>query len=183
MAAGLPPGGGTTACWVALGAAAGFGLVRVGWAAWMAEGAPWEEPLEFLPRPLRCAECRGMGWRLCGGCRGRGKTGCPPLAAALARAAAADGGGGTATWRTDADRPAAGGSAARTVTDERVSKLSYCRACAGRGRCPCAACRGTGIENNWLYGPAENGGWGARGEWPDPENPPPMPPVDGRLPR
>ena len=27
--------------------------------------------------------------------------------------------------------------------------------------------KGTGITNNWLYGPAEGGGWGPRGVWPD----------------
>jgi hypothetical protein len=27
--------------------------------------------------------CRGMGWTVCGKCMGRGKTGCPPLAALL----------------------------------------------------------------------------------------------------
>jgi hypothetical protein len=40
----------------------------------------------------------------------------------------------------------------------------------------CGACTGTGIENNWLYGPADGGGWGPRGEWRDVDKPPPMPP-------
>lgn len=53
------------------------------------------------------------------------------------------------------------------------ARLSYCKTCAGRGRCPCAACSGTGVENNWLYGPTANPGWGPRGQWRDPDRPPP----------
>ena len=55
-------------------------------------------------------------------------------------------------------------------------RLSYCNTCVGRGRVKCTACDGAGIENRWLYGPAKDGGWGARGEWRDPANPPPPPP-------
>ena len=61
----------------------------------------------------------------------------------------------------------------RLPGDPPKSGLSYCKTCAGRGRCPCAACAGTGVENNWLYGPTANPGWGPRGQWRDPDRPPP----------
>lgn len=53
------------------------------------------------------------------------------------------------------------------------ARLSYCKSCFGRGRVACGACEGTGVENNWLYEPARDGGWGPRGEWLDADNPPP----------
>ena len=61
-----------------------------------------------------------------------------------------------------------------SLGDAKNSNLSYCKLCAGRGRTPCVTCDATGIENNWLYGPTENPGWGPRGAWRDPEKPPPM---------
>ena len=61
---------------------------------------------------------------------------------------------------------------AETCAVDDDDRLTYCRACGGRGRIKCEACDGTGVENHWLYGPAENPGWGPRGEWRDPTKPP-----------
>ena len=62
----------------ALGAVAGAGLVALAWPIARRE-----------LRPIRCATCRGMSWTICDRCRGRGKTGCPPLVAAVDEYAAA----------------------------------------------------------------------------------------------
>ena len=39
-----------------------------------------------------------------------------------------------------------------------------CSSCQGEGCIPCRKCEATGISNNWLFQPAENPGWGPRGE-------------------
>ncbi|CAM6094745.1 unnamed protein product [Calypogeia fissa] len=41
--------------------------------------------------------------------------------------------------------------------------LEKCGLCKGRGRQLCKRCQSTGLANNWLYTPLENGGWGPRG--------------------
>lgn len=42
--------------------------------------------------------------------------------------------------------------------------LSPCRGCEGRGKLKCGACSATGLANAWLWSPAKDPGWGARGE-------------------
>lgn len=59
-----------------------------------------------------------------------------------------------------------------SLGDAKNGTLSYCKECAGKGRCPCVACNATGIENNKLYRPTKNPGWGPRGEWRDTAKPP-----------
>ena len=159
----------------ALGAVAGAGLVALAWPIARRE-----------LRPIRCATCRGMSWTICDRCRGRGKTGCPPLVAAVdeyAAAAAAEADdepadAADAATREKPPSPAPAGSnpallpARDPPSPLGREALSYCRRCGGRGRVRCAPCAGTGVENNWLYGPAANPGWGPRGEWRDPAKPP-----------
>lgn len=140
--------------------------------------AAWPKLMRRLLRPIRCASCRGMGYTLCGKCQGRGKTGCPALAAALG---GFDGGGGSGADRggvsgVEAENGVGAGAGDARLGADLDLRLSYCKSCFGRGRNACGGCEGTGIANNWLYGPAQGGGWGPRGEWPDPNNPPPMPP-------
>ena len=157
----------------ALGAVAGAGLVALAWPIARRE-----------LRPIRCATCRGMSWTICDRCRGRGKTGCPPLVAAVDEyaAAAADADEpadpADAATREKTPSPAPAGSNPALLSARDLPSplgreaLSYCRRCGGRGRVRCVPCAGTGVENNWLYGPAANPGWGPRGEWRDPAKPP-----------
>jgi len=42
--------------------------------------------------------------------------------------------------------------------------LQACGTCRSKGRILCMKCKATGIKNNWLFKPIENGGWGPRGE-------------------
>ncbi|KAF5831904.1 hypothetical protein DUNSADRAFT_12391 [Dunaliella salina] len=42
--------------------------------------------------------------------------------------------------------------------------LSACEACQARGRMRCPKCSGKGILNSWLWRPANDPGWGPRGE-------------------
>lgn len=142
---------------LAVGATVGAALVTLAWPSIRAE-----------LKPIRCAACRGMGWVACPECNGRGKTGCPPLAAATMGLRARPG------LECDDTRPGAPDDAnAQTCAVDDDDRLTYCRGCGGRGRIKCVACQGTGVENHWLYGPAENPGWGPRGEWRDPSKPPP----------
>ena len=149
---------------LAVGATVGAALVTLAWPSIRAE-----------LKPIRCAACRGVGWVVCPNCNGRGKTGCPPLAAATMGLRARPG------VECDDTRPRAGkGSApddanAETCAVDDDDRLTYCRACGGRGRIKCVACAGAGVENHWLYGPADNPGWGPRGEGRDPNKPPPPP--------
>ena len=147
---------------LAVGATLGAALFTLAWPSIRAE-----------LKPIRCAACRGMGWVACPDCNGRGKTGCPPLAAATMGLSARPG------VECDDTRPRAASAPddanAETCAVDDDDRLTYCRACGGRGRIKCEACDGTGVENHWLYGPAENPGWGPRGEWRDPTKPPPPP--------
>jgi len=176
----------TDAAQLAAGVAAGAALLSIAWPL-----------LERELRPIRCARCRGMGWTVCANCKGRGKTGCPPLMYATVERRAKMR-RSTASDEADSEVPIDGScdgvmiagpprprEGAPTCDDPETEaayapglaeRLSYCRECGGKGRCGCDACNRTGIENNWLYGPAANGGWGARGQWRDPANPPPPPP-------
>ncbi|GIL43734.1 hypothetical protein Vafri_1375 [Volvox africanus] len=42
-------------------------------------------------------------------------------------------------------------------------QLQRCERCAARGRVRCEPCRHTGLANYWLWSPADDPGWGARG--------------------
>lgn len=42
--------------------------------------------------------------------------------------------------------------------------MTDCDSCGKKGRLRCVACSGTGLANNWLWRPAQDAGWGARGE-------------------
>ncbi|GLC46331.1 hypothetical protein PLESTB_000999800 [Pleodorina starrii] len=42
-------------------------------------------------------------------------------------------------------------------------ELRRCDTCGARGRVRCEPCRHTGLANHWLWSPAEDPGWGARG--------------------
>ena len=42
--------------------------------------------------------------------------------------------------------------------------LRRCGVCTGSGVTRCEGCSATGISNHWLYQPAEDPGWGPRGE-------------------
>ncbi|GIL81808.1 hypothetical protein Vretifemale_10805 [Volvox reticuliferus] len=42
-------------------------------------------------------------------------------------------------------------------------ELRSCEQCAARGRVRCEPCRHTGLANYWLWSPADDPGWGARG--------------------
>ncbi|GLI69884.1 hypothetical protein VaNZ11_014601 [Volvox africanus] len=42
-------------------------------------------------------------------------------------------------------------------------ELQSCELCAARGRVRCEPCRHTGLTNYWLWLPADDPGWGARG--------------------
>ncbi|QDZ25027.1 hypothetical protein HOP50_15g75700 [Chloropicon primus] len=43
-------------------------------------------------------------------------------------------------------------------------KGTRCPRCEGDGCVDCGECKATGIRNNWLFQPAEDPGWGPRGE-------------------
>jgi len=47
---------------------------------------------------------------------------------------------------------------------EEAPPLSACEACEARGRMRCQSCSGQGISNSWLWRPANDPGWGPRGE-------------------
>ena len=42
--------------------------------------------------------------------------------------------------------------------------LSACPTCNGKGRTLCSACGASGLRNAWLWKPADDPGWGPRGE-------------------
>ena len=110
---------------LAVGATLGAALFTLAWPSIRAE-----------LKPIRCAACRGMGWVVCPDCNGRGKTGCPPLAAATMGLSARPGvecddtrpHAATlrrARWTTTTDSPIAG--VRRQRTDPK------CEACDGTG--------------------------------------------------
>ncbi|KAL6748721.1 hypothetical protein V8C86DRAFT_1123056 [Haematococcus lacustris] len=42
--------------------------------------------------------------------------------------------------------------------------LQRCTTCSRRGCVACQACGSTGLANSWLWQPAKDPGWGARGQ-------------------
>jgi hypothetical protein len=53
-----------------------------------------------------------------------------------------------------------GGIGASCTPDK--STLTTCHECSGSGHKACTACNHTGIENNWLWKPSKDSGWGPR---------------------
>ena len=144
----------------ALGAVAGAGLVALAWPIARRE-----------LRPIRCATCRGMSWTICDRCRGRGKTGCPPLVAAVDEYAAA---------AADADEPGSPpreGSAVAARPGGALVLPAVRRAGAGAVR----AVRGDGRGEQLALRPGGEPGVGAQGGVERPGEAPAMETPEGRV--
>ena len=138
-----------------------------------------------------------MGWTVCANCKGRGKTGCPPLMyatverrAKMRRSTASDDPDSEVPidhLRRGHDRrsaPAEGGRADLRRPRDRGGV----RAGVGREAELLQGMRGQDravrvrrvqpneIEKQLAVRSSSDGGWGRRGQWRDPANPPPPPP-------